>query len=374
MNPLVKPFLAAALLLAASVRAEFIRVDGHWQVKPGTACDIAGEADRTIVLLAMDKASAEAEAGNLGAALSAWEVIAESRRDSEAEAVALLNQARIRAARGEFDTATKLIEELYARHSSFSNFQEAVQVQYEIGERIESGQRTRLGGWFPWFSDREAALKAWAKAVTYAPNGPLADLCLIRSARLALELDREPKANEVLEQLVSDYPTSKHLPEALEKLAYLRAKESLGPDWDQSSTIEAADHWRTLADQFPNDPRAKEAIAKIGELRDKAARGRLNLAKFYWFSRNNPEAAKLMANSCRSLAPESAAAKEAESLLAEIAKNPTPPKTLADRLLGTYPRPRMANETTKPAPVGEDLDSLGFKKEVPRSATETERR
>lgn len=374
MNLPLKTTLAAALLLAASVRAEFIRVDGHWQVKPGTTCDLPKEESRIIVLLAMDKASREAEAGNLGSALSHWEVIAESHRGLEAEAVSMVAQARIRAERGEFEKAGLLIDDLYARHSAFPNFQEAVQVQYDIGSRLEAGERRRLGGWFPWFKDRALAISMWQKTVRLAPNGPLADLSLIRCARLALELGQEEKANEVLDQLVSDYPTSKHLPEALEKLAYLRAGESMGPDWDQSSTIEAADHWRTLADQFPNDPRSKEAVAKIRALRDKAARGRLNLAKFYWFSRNNPEAAKLMANSCRSIAPESEAAKEAEALIATILRDPTPPKTLADRLLGTYPRPRMATETTKPAPVGDDLDSLGFKKEAPRSATETERR
>jgi hypothetical protein len=73
-----------------------------------------------------------------------------------------------------------------------------------------------------------------------------------------------------------------------------------------------------------------------------------------------------MANACRNIAPESAAAKEAETLLAEMEKNPTPPKTIADRLLGTMPRPRGVAEA-KPQVIGEDLDSLGFKKEAPKA-------
>jgi len=74
-----------------------------------------------------------------------------------------------------------------------------------------------------------------------------------------------------------------------------------------------------------------------------------------------------MANACRNIAPESTAAKEAEAMLAAIQKDPTPPKTLADRLLGSYPRPKSANDT-KPQAVGDDLDALGFKKEVPKAA------
>jgi outer membrane protein assembly factor BamD (BamD/ComL family) len=156
-------------------------------------------------------------------------------------------------------------------------------------------------------------------------------------------------------------------------LATLRAQESLGPAWDQATTLEAADHWRTLADQFPNDARAKGAIEQIAVLRDRAARARLSLARFYFFNRNNPEAAKLMANACRNIAPESAAAKEAEALLAAMIKDPVPPKTLADRLLGVVPRPRTAAET-KPQAVGEDLDTLGFKKEPSKGAVGPESR
>ena len=362
MNLPAKLLLAAALLLGSHVRAEFIRVDGAWQVKPGTPADVSPPSRLSVLLLAMDHASARVDAGDIGGALKEWEIIGEANVGAEAEAIALLTRARIFVSRGEFEKATTIIDDLFARHSSFPGFAGAVDLQFDIANRLAEGERRRLGGWFPWFSDRDSAIGSWEKTIRLAPNGPRADECLIRIARLGMERDLPAKTNDALERLVSDYPTSKFAPEALEMLATLRAKESLGPAWDQATTIEAADHWRTLADQFPNDPRAKVAIEQIAILRDRAARARLGLARFYFFNRNNPEAAKLMANACRNIAPESAAAKEAETLLAMIEKDPTPPKTLADRLLGTMPRPRAVTET-KPQVVGEDLDSLGFKNE-----------
>jgi hypothetical protein len=60
-------------------------------------------------------------------------------------------------------------------------------------------------------------------------------------------------------------------------------------------------------------------------------------------------------------------------LLAEIQANPTPPKSVVDRLLGVYPRPRTSADP-KPTGVGEELDVLGFGKGAPKSATEPERR
>jgi outer membrane protein assembly factor BamD len=366
MNLPAKILLAAALLLGAHVRAEFVRKDGAWQVKPGTPADVSPPSRLSVLLLAMDHASARLESGDIGGALKEWEIIGEANVGAEAEAIALLTRARIFVSRGEFEKATNIIDDIFARHSSFPGFGGAVDLQFDIANRLADGERRRLGGWFPWFSDRDGAVGAWEKTIRLAPNGPRADECLIRIARLGMERDLPEKTNDALERLVSDYPGSKFAPEALELLATLRAKESLGPAWDQATTLEAADHWRTLADQFPNDPRAKVAIEQIAVLRDRAARARLSLARFYFFNRNNPEAAKLMANACRNIAPESAAAKEAETLLAEMEKNPTPPKTIADRLLGTMPRPRGVAEA-KPQVIGEDLDSLGFKKEAPKA-------
>jgi hypothetical protein len=54
-------------------------------------------------------------------------------------------------------------------------------------------------------------------------------------------------------------------------------------------------------------------------------------------------------------------------------KDPVPPKTLADRLLGVVPRPRTAAEA-RPQAVGEDIDALGFKKEPAKAAVGPENR
>jgi outer membrane protein assembly factor BamD len=373
MNLPAKILLAAALLLGAHARAEFLRKDGAWQVKPGTVADVSPPERLRVLLLAMDHASGRLDAGDVGGALKEWEIIGEANVGAEAEAISLLTRARLYVNRGEFEKATGFIDDLFARHSGFPGFAGAVELQFEIANRLADGERRRLGGWFPWFKDRQSAIGNWEKTIRLAPNGPHADECLIRMARLAKDEDMKEKMNDALERLISDYPTSKFAPEGLEMLATLRAQESLGPAWDQATTLEAADHWRTLADQFPKDARAKVAIEQIAILRDRAARARLSLARFYFFNRNNPEAAKLMANACRNIAPESAAAKEAEVLLADMIKDPTPPKTLADRLLGVVPRPRSATEA-KPQVVGEDLDALGFKKEPAKAAVGPEGR
>jgi tetratricopeptide (TPR) repeat protein len=365
MNPSAKLLPLALLLIGCTA-------DTDSRLRP--PAEYATHPDRAAIVAAVEReASRQLAAGDQRAALATFDLLITGEVGTEAEARALLAKARLLTDRQQYDPAGEIVDDLYKRHSAFVGFADVVALQLRLADELAAGKRRLLGGWFPWFRDQAYALGLYEKTVTLAPNGPLADEALIRAARLAAELDLEARGAEMLERLISDYPTSKHAPEALAALADLRARESLGADWDQAAALEATDHWRTLADQFPRDPRAVKAAEEIKRLRDRAARARLNLAAFYWLKRNNPEAAKLMANAARSLSPESPAAKEAEELLTLIQKDPNPPVTLADRLLGRFPRPRPV-DAAKPTAIGDDLDALGFKKETPRSATETERR
>lgn len=374
MNPLAKiTSLVAYCLLSLTASAELICVEGTWKLKPGTLTDTIPASRAPAVLRALDQADTQERSKDTRAALSLWTEIIETEAGTDAAAVSLLGRARVYASRGQFDNAENDLETIYKTHANFSGFGAAVQLAFDIAGQYEQGERRRLGGWFPWFKDPLHALSIYDKILKVAPNGPLAETSLIKAARLAEREDRKDVYSEMLERMVSDYATSPYAPEALERLAKFRSKESMGPDFDQSTTLESADHWRTLADQFPRDPRSQQAAEQIKVLRDRAARARLNLANFYWLKRNNPEAAKLMANACRSISPESAAAKEAEVLLAEIQANSNPPKSVADRLLGNYPRPALV-AADKPTAVGDDLDTLGFRKDATKPATEKERR
>jgi outer membrane protein assembly factor BamD len=373
MNLKNKFFNLLALVLALNCQAELIQTGPRWTLKEGTTSHVVAPTTLPELLNQINQAQAASDAKDYSNALSLWNKIAESQFGHEGEAIALIARAKIHIARNQFEVAEREdLDEFFKRHTNYVNFQDALDLNFIIAARLAEGSRPRLGGWFPWFKDRLRAVAIYEKVIKIAPNGLLADIALIRIARLNEEEDRTEESLEALERIVSDYPNSKYAPEALERLAKLRSEESLGPDWDQASTIDSADHWKTLADQYPNDPRAKIAAEQIKVLRDRAARARLNLGKFYWYSRNNPEAAKLMANACRSISPESAAAVEAASLLKEIEKNSNPPATIADKLLGSYPRPR-SNAENRPVTVGDELDALGFRKETINPATENSR-
>ena len=168
MNHLAKTLLAVALLLGPIAHAEYEHFEGTWRVKPGTTNDVTPAELLPMKLLAMNHASQTAAAGDEGAAIKEWATIGEANAGFEAEAVSILERARLHAARHEFETATELIDDLYARHSSFAAFGEAVKLQFEIANRLAAGERRKLGGWFPWFRDPEGAIALWQKTLRLA--------------------------------------------------------------------------------------------------------------------------------------------------------------------------------------------------------------
>ena len=119
MNLPAKTLLAAALLLGAHARAEFVRKDGAWQVKPGTAADVSPPSRLSVLLLAMDHASGRIDAGDVGGALKEWEIIGEANVGAEAEAIALAN-----------DTEFGLASYFYAKDLSRV---------YKVAEALEYG-------------------------------------------------------------------------------------------------------------------------------------------------------------------------------------------------------------------------------------------
>jgi outer membrane protein assembly factor BamD len=367
MNRRANLLLALLALTAAPVAAELRRApDGAWVLAEGRPTDLPTDPGKRAAILAdLNLAQAALDAGRNGAAIGAAGDAIKPAEDSEAAAVARLIRARARVERRQFEPALADLRWITTRRVDFPDLDAVVDLQLALARRLGQGERRRLGGWMPWFADRALGLEAYQDALRAAPRGRRADLALIEHARLADALDRRDDTLDSLERLVGEHPDSPHLPEVLSRLAELRAADSPGPHWDQASAREALLALESLVTQHPASPEAAAAPDRIRALRNQMAESRLRLAEFYWLRRNNPSAARLMAASALTLAPDSEAAREATGLIGRIDAGEEPPLTMADRLLGRYPRraaSARAVETTAATPT--------FREEPPRSAGE----
>jgi len=367
MNRPANLLLALALLATAPLQAELRRgPEGLWALVEGRPTDLPEDpAVRAEILAELNRAQAALDAGRNGAAIDAADDAIDPAEDSEAAAQARLIRARARAERRQFDAALADLRWLTGRRIDFPELEAAIDLQIALARRLAAGEGRRLWGWVPWFADRALALEAYQDALRAAPRGRRADLALIEHARLSVELGRRDDALDSLERLVGEHPDSPHLPEVLARLADLRSADSPGPHWDQASAREALLALESLVSQYPSSPEAAAAPARIRELRNQMASSRLRLAEFYWQRRNNPAAARLMAAAAVTLAPDADAAREAEALIARIDAGEEAPATLADRVLGRYPRRAGAAR-----PVESAAAAPAFREEPPRAAGE----
>ncbi|MFN7341329.1 MAG: outer membrane protein assembly factor BamD [Opitutia bacterium] len=367
MNRPANLLLALALLATSPALAELRRgPDGTWALAEGRPTDLpADPAERAEILAALNRAQAALDSGRNGEAIGEADDAVDPAEESEAAAQARLIRARARAERRQFEDALADLRWLTSRRIDFPELDAAVDLQLALARRLASGESRRLGGWMPWFADRALALEAYQDALRAAPRGRRSDTALVEHARLALQLERPEDALESLERLVGEHPDSPHLPEVLARLAELRAADSPGPHWDQASAREALLALENLVSQYPSSPEAAAAPARIRELRNQMAASRLRLAEFYWQRRNNPAAARLMAASAITLAPDSDSAKDAGALIARIDAGEEAPATLADRVLGRYPRRAAAAKPSEAAPA-----APAFREEPPRAAGE----
>lgn len=350
MNPLVKVLLAVLTVATCQLQAE-LRPDeqGNLAITAGKPTDLPVDAAKRAEILGwLNEGRRELANDSAGAAIRALGKVVDEAENTEAEAFARHLRAQAYVNRSQFEPALEDLRWIATRRIDYPLFNEVVELELALARRLAAGERRWLGGWMPWFTDRTLALAALLDVARHAPSGKHAADALMEHARLAIQLDKREEALDSLERIVSEHPNSPYIAEAMARLAELRAADSPGPAWDQSSAREAIDALETLMAQYPDSPEAKQAEPRVRALRNQIARARLDLAKFYWVRRNNPRAARLMAASAMTADANSDAGKEAAELIAAIDGGAEPPPTLADAVLGRYPRPRGA-EPVKPA-------------------------
>ena len=342
MNLNAKLLFIATVVATCPLQAELLRdAQGVWKITTTKPTDLPTDPEkRAAIIDNLNQGTQEFDAGNFGAAISTLGDVIDDAGDTEAGAPARHFRAKAYNERGQYEPAIEDLKWVATRRIDYADFNNVIDLEFAIGLHLAKGGRRWLGGWMPWFQDRALALNVFLDVARQAPNGKRAETALIEYARLALKLDKREEAMDALERIVGEP----------------------GAAWDQASAREAIDALETLMAQYPNSPEAKLAEPRVKLLRDQMARARLDLAEFYWVRRNNPRAARLMAASAITIAPESEAGVAANKLIASIDAGGEPPPTLADAVLGRYPRPQGAGPATTKATNADG--ELGFKEET----------
>ena len=137
-------------------------------------------------------------------------------------------------------------------------------------------------------------------------------------ALLAQDRDQPEEAIDALDRLINFYPQSMLAPDAYYNLAQTYADLVQGAAYDQGATRQAISYYEDFLILFPESNYVGEVEAELDKMENLLATSRFNLGDFYYLFRSNNTAALVFYNEAITIAPESEAADEARTRIADI--------------------------------------------------------
>lgn len=187
------------------------------------------------------------------------------------------------------------------------------------------------------------------------PNGKLADDATMAAAVAHFERGRFGEANELFDDLRTNFPSSEH--QFQTHLLGLKAKMKIyaGPDYDGTVLDEAEDIVRRMQVAFPQESKQEEEYlaGALKEIRLKKAAREFTVAKYY-DNRNEYGAAQVYYDKVRQDYKDTNLALESEKRLAQIENYPKVPEQTMEWLADAFPRednPKPLLARDPPAPL-----------------------
>jgi outer membrane protein assembly factor BamD (BamD/ComL family) len=356
--------LASALLFAlpAPVPAEIVwdATEG-WSIAKGTTLTGQGLDTHEMRYEALNRLTAARRAQDDGSeysALRGYAKICEDYAGTPLAAEAYYQSGVLYLQRRNFQDAFANLELLIRLHPEFTRFEEVIALQYRVATAIKDGERPRLWGWLPWFTDNSSGLDFFERIHRNAPYGTLAEQALYDKGLLALDIGKTEHAIDAFERIIHNYPASKLTPDSYLALASAYESTIIGHEWDQGATRNALNCYTDFISLFPAHTRAPEALANAEKMRETLAKNRFDLALFYYEHRNNARAAAIFFNESINAAPDSKVADDARKHLRLIRDGRLASRSSMDWIFGRYPV--TPDSSYVDIPPQDDLETMGF--------------
>jgi outer membrane protein assembly factor BamD len=313
---------AIVLLSTLSTRADLIwSPETGWRSEGGVLSPLAapGEDSRGALDM-MNKARAAEEKHDTGGAAALYESVAKQYPHSIYAGEALFRAGNLRLARRQYVPAFEHYDEAVKEHPDTPHFDEIIGQEYTISSALIDGARGYWWGVIPGFTNRRQGVEYGEAILKAAPSSEYAPLVLMNVARGHQKLGDKDDAKDALDRLISNYPRSLLAPDAYLRLAQAYAADVQGPEYDQGATKQAITYFEDFTLQFPKDPNVPAAAKGVTDLRAILAKGKIQIADFYFYKRDNFVAARVFYNAAITISPDSAEAVLARQRLAEVDK------------------------------------------------------
>lgn len=303
---------------AVSARADIVwTAQTGWQIQGGALSGLSGTDARNALDL-MNRARSSEEKGSLGSAIRNYNKVYKKYPNSIYASEALYRAGKLYHARKQYPKAFISFQQILSRYPNTPRFNEIIGEEYRIASALLDGARPYYWGLIPGMRNREKGIEIFEYILASAPYSDYAPLALMNVARGHQKLRDTEEAIDSLDRMINTYPQSLLAPDAYLQLAKAHASLVDGPNYDQTSTKDAATYFEDFIILFPNDPGVSTAAKGMSDMKTTLAESKIRMGDFYFYKRSNWVAAKVFYNEAITDYPDSPIAAKAKKRLAEV--------------------------------------------------------
>ena len=182
----------------------------------------------------------------------------------------------------EDERAFKEYQKVFDNYPRSDKLGDVVRRQYQITLRFLAGQRFKLWGWIPLFSDMDKTAGMFEKIVASGPYSAVGPSAQLRIGAARERQKNYPEAVTAYERAADRYHDLPVIAaDALFRAGISYHKQAQRAGYDQGTAGQAIATFTDFMTLYPNDKRVGEAKRIITALKEEQARGNYMIATFY---------------------------------------------------------------------------------------------
>lgn len=222
----------------------------------------------------------EAE-GNMKKALSSYRVVVKRYPKSEIAARAQFKVAQLTQQLGDANGAFKEYQKLITKYPKSSDFEAAIEGQFNIAKLYLDGKRLELFG-VPTLPSMVKAEEMFSTVIQNAPySAKFASAAQFNIGQARERQSDYKRSIEAYQRIIDDYPFSEMADDAQYQIGYVYMKASREGEYDQSASLKSREAFEDFIYRFPNSEKVAQAKQNMQMLGSRQTDSAFSVAQFY---------------------------------------------------------------------------------------------
>ena len=252
--------------------------EGATYTAPGAEEEVPNQKDAQAQF---DAALAKEKSGSIGSALAGYRKTVKRFPKSTVAASAQYKVGEILEKRRDLDHAATAYELLIKNYPHSTDFNEALEGEFRIGNLYLEGEKQRVLG-VPTLPSRTRAVAIYSIIVRNAPYNRLAPLAQFNIGQ-ALARDEDWKGAIAAYQVVVDkYPTDPASADSLYQIGYCYMQIGTHHSYDKLADQRAKESFEDFISDYPGSEKVPQARTNLDKLTSEQTGGSLQIADYYY--------------------------------------------------------------------------------------------